>query len=257
MSEAYFLLTGLLQPYPLCFLLTAAALGYAWYRERAARRRLLGVAVPFAGLVLVSLPALSYLELGSLEWHYPPLHEPPARVEALVVLGGAIWRADAVRPRAEPGVDTVYRCLYAAELYRAAGRCPVVVSGGRMNGPSEPSCAEVMRDFLTDLGVDGSDIRVEGESRTTYENGANTRKLLEPRGVRQVVLVTDAAHMFRAERCFRKQGLEVVPAPCNYRATSFDWTALDFVPSPGAARHSGEAFHEWVGTLWYWWTGRI
>jgi uncharacterized SAM-binding protein YcdF (DUF218 family) len=257
MSEAYFLLTGLLQPYTLCFLLTAAALGYAWYREPAARRRLLAIALPFAGLALLSLPALSSLELRSLEWQYPPLREPPARVEALVVLAGGIRPADAVRPRAEPSVDTVYRCLYAAELYRAVGPCPVVVSGGRVNGSSGPSCAEVMRDFLTELGVKGSDVLVEDESQTTYENATGSRKLLEARGVRQVVLVTDAAHMFRAERCFRKQGLDVVPAPCNYRATSFHWAVGDFVPNPDAAGHSGEAFHEWGGALWYWCTGRI
>jgi uncharacterized SAM-binding protein YcdF (DUF218 family) len=257
MSAVYFFLTGLLQPYPLCFLLAAAALGHAWYRAPGVRRRLVWLALPFAGLVLLSLPALSYLEVGTLEWRYPPLREPPARVEALVVLAGGIRPADALRPRPEPSEDTAYRCLYAAELYRAAGRCPVVVTGGRMNGPSGPSCAEVMRTFLTELGVNEADISTEDDSQTTYENAANTRKLLEPRGVRSVVLVTDAAHMFRAERCFRKQGLEVVPAPCNYRASSLRWSALDFVPSPGAAGRSAEAFHEWGGTLWYWCTGRI
>ena len=257
MYEVYFLLTGLLKPYPLCLLLTAVALGYAWYREPGARRRLLWVTLPFIALVLLSLPALSYLELGSLEWHYRPLREPPARVEALVVLAGGIRTADEVRPRAEPDCDTAFRCLYAAELYRAAGGCPVLVSGGRMNGPSEPSGAEVMRAFLIDLGVNGSDITTEDASQTTYENAANSQKLLEARGVRRVVLVTDATHLFRAERCFRKQGLDVVPAPCNYRATRFAWSVMDFVPSPDAAQASAEAFHEWAGTLWYWCTGRI
>jgi uncharacterized SAM-binding protein YcdF (DUF218 family) len=257
MSGVYFFLTGLLQPYRLCVLLTAAGLAYAWYTAPGARRRLLWFALPFAGLTLLSLPVLSYLAMGSLEWQYPPLRQPPAYIEALVVLGGGIRPADAVRPRAEPTEDTVYRCLCAAELYRAAGGCPVVVSGGRMTGSSEPSCAEVMRDFLTQLGVSSADISTEGESQTTYENAADSRKLLEARGVRRIVLVTDAVHSFRAERCFRKQGLEVVPAPCNYRATSFNWSALQFVPEPYAALRSAEAFHEWVGTLWYWLTGRI
>jgi uncharacterized SAM-binding protein YcdF (DUF218 family) len=195
--------------------------------------------------------------MGSLEWQCPPPREPPAHIEALVVLSGSIRTADAVRPHAEPGEGAVYRCLHAAELYRAAGGCPVVVSGGRTHGPSEPSCAEVMRDFLTGIGVNGSDVSTEDESQTTYENAADTRRLLEARGVHRIVLVTDAAHMARAARSFRKQGLEVVPAPCNYRATTFDWSAEEFVPGPSAARESAEAFHEWVGTLCYWLTGRI
>jgi uncharacterized SAM-binding protein YcdF (DUF218 family) len=258
MSNVYFFLKELLEPYTVCFLLAAATLGYAWYREPGARRRLLWLTLPFAGLTLLSLPALASLGLGSLEGPYPPLREPPAGVEALVVLGGSIRPADAVRPEAEPGEDTVYGCLYAARLYRQIGPCPVVVSGrnSSSNGPSDPSCAQVMRTFLTDLGVSGRDISTEDDSTTTYENAVNCRKLLEPRGVRRVVLVTDADHMFRAERCFRRQGFDVVPAPCNYRATRFG-SALDFVPRARAVRHWRKVFHEWFGTLWYWWRGRI
>ena len=81
--------------------------------------------------------------------------------------------------------------------------------------------------------------------------------MLERRGVERVVLVTDAASMFRAERCFRKQGLEVVPAPCNFRTGHFQWELDAFLPDPRAARHTGEAAHEWLGTLWYWCRGRM
>lgn len=258
MSSVYFFLTDLLRPYTLLFLATAAGLAYVWYRTPAARRRLCWVVVPFAGLFVLSMPLLAYLELGSLEWQYPPLAAAPGHVEALVVLGGGVRPPDATRKRAEPSEDTVYRCLDAARLYHEVGGCPVVVSGGRVNGdPAKPAVAEVMRDFLTQLGVRPADVTVEDQSQTTYENALGCRKLLEARGVRRVVLVTDATHMFRAAHCFARQGLEVTPAPCHQRATQFEWTGLDFVPSAGAAVHAQEVFHEWLGTLWYWWQGRL
>jgi uncharacterized SAM-binding protein YcdF (DUF218 family) len=258
MYDIYFFLVSLLRPYTLCVLLTAAGLAYTWWRCPAARRRLCLALVPFGALVLLSLPCLAHLEMGSLEWPYPPLREPPAHVEALVVLGGGVFPADAVRARPQPTEDSLYRCLYAAALYRQVGGCPIVVTGGRVDGdPREPSCAAVMRDFLLEIGVSAADVTTEEESRTTYENAVGCRDLLERRGVHRVVLVTDAGHMLRGERCFRRQGFDVVPAPCNQQATVFHLSAHQFVPSAEALGHSEYAWHEWVGALWYWCRGRM
>ena len=258
MHDVYSFLTSLVRPYTLCVLLTAAGLAYAWWRCPAARRRLLLAAVPLAALILLSLPPLAHLELGSLEWAYPPLRQPPAHLEALVILSGGIGPADATRPEAEPGKDTLGRCLCGLALYRKVGGCLVVVSGGPISDrPSDPSCAEVMRDFLICEGVRKEDVLLEGQSQTTYENAVESAKLLEARGVRRVVLVTDAAHMFRAERCFRRQGLGVVPAACNHQATEFRWSARAFVPAVHAVSHSEYVFHEWLGTFWYWCRGRL
>src|SRR5262249_10928897 len=142
--------------------------------------------------------------------------------------------------------------------YRQGPPCPVLVSGGKEAPDApEPACAEVMRTFLLQLGVAPADILVEGRSQTTYDNARFSRELLQERHLQPVVLVTEATHMFRGERCFRKQGLDVVPAACNFRATTFDWALPTFVPSPGAARACQDAEHEWVGAIWYWLNGRM
>ena len=116
---------------------------------------------------------------------------------------------------------------------------------------------QLMRDFLIKLGVDPSDLRVEANSRTTYENAVECRKLLERQGVRKILLVTEAWHMRRALLCFRKQGIEVVPAACHHFATDFDPSALNFLPSPGAADVFRDVWHEWLGLAWYRLFGRI
>jgi uncharacterized SAM-binding protein YcdF (DUF218 family) len=256
MYPVYFFLVSLLRPYTLGVLLTAGGLAYAWWRCPAARRRLCWAVVPFAALVLLSLPCVAHLEMGSLEWQYPSLREPPADAEAIVVLAGGIRPADALRPRSEPAEDTVYRCLCGAELYRQLGGRPVAVSGGRVDGnPADPSCAEVMRDFLQGLGVSAADILLEDESRTTHENATGCRELLERRGLRRIVLVTDAGHMLRAAHCFRRQGFDVVPAPCNRHATRLPRSAGAVVPDVGALGQSEYAWHEWLGVVWYWCRG--
>jgi uncharacterized SAM-binding protein YcdF (DUF218 family) len=47
-------------------------------------------------------------------------------------------------------------------------------------------------------GVKRADLIVEKGARSTHENALETRKLLERREIREVILVTEATHMRRA-----------------------------------------------------------
>jgi uncharacterized SAM-binding protein YcdF (DUF218 family) len=111
--------------------------------------------------------------------------------------------------------------------------------------------------LLIQLGVKEADLAIEDASRTTYENAVECAKLLWESRMDRVVLVTDAVDMYRAERCFRKQGVEVIPSPCHYRATSCRFTLRGLLPNSGAAGTCYRVWHEWLGTLWYWLHGRI
>ncbi len=174
-----------------------------------------------------------------------------------MVLSGYIHVVDKEGTRVELGGDTLYRCLRAAEVYRQGKPCPVLVSGGKVNPEAPgPTLAAAMRDFLLRQGVAEEDLIVEDRSTTTYENAVESCRLLEERGLHKIVLVTDAAHMYRAADCFRKQGAEVVPCGCRYRATGMEWSPWAFVPNPAAAGASQEALHEWLGTAWYRLRGR-
>src|SRR5579884_4231092 len=86
----------------LLFLLLAIGFVVLWRtRPPIPRRRLLWVTVPFVLLWLLCVPALAYLALGSLEWHYPPLARRPADTEAIIVLAGYVKPPDELRPEAE------------------------------------------------------------------------------------------------------------------------------------------------------------
>jgi len=205
---------------------------------------------------LYSIPAVSQLALGTLEWSYPPLEHQPEDVQAIVVLAGSVYPADAVRRQPELGEDTLYRCLKAAQYYHTGTPCLVLVSGGTVEAGG-PLCAPLMGDFLIRLGVAASDVLIEDRSRTTWENAVESRKLLEQRGIRKVVLITDASHLRRAVGCFRKQGLDPVACGCRYRATSFPGKLFDFLPNPSGGKGMQVAWHEWLGLGWYWLQDRI
>jgi uncharacterized SAM-binding protein YcdF (DUF218 family) len=244
--------------YRLLFLLLGAGIAILWRRRGVPVRRLLLATLAFAALVVLSTPALSYLSLGTLEWRYPPTDSRPDDAEAIVVLGGGMSPPDATRLRAELNPSSVFRCLHAAAVYHQGKPCPVIVCGGQVTSrASAPPLAQLMRDFLRDQGVRAEDILVEDHSRSTHENARECRKLLQERGIGKVVLITDAFHMFRALRSFRKQGIVAVPSACRHRATEFEWTLGDFLPSVSAVADHERIFHEWLGVAWYWFRGYL
>lgn len=254
----YHLLSLLTRPTTLLFLVLAAAIAVLWWKRLESPRRLRWVTIPFVLLALLSTPAAGFLALGTLEWSYPPHEDIPAETQALVVLAGYVRPQDAVRLRAELGSDTLYRCLHAAALHRRANDLPILVSGGLPDGvPPGPPFAEAMRTFLVELGVPTERIWVEDRSRTTHENAEESARLLRERGIERIVLVTDAEHMRRSAGCFRKQGLDVTPSPCNHAATQFHGQLRDFLPGADGAGRVERAAHEWLGTLYYWLRGRL
>jgi uncharacterized SAM-binding protein YcdF (DUF218 family) len=88
------------------------------------------------------------------------------------------------------------------------GAAPLLVLSGGGAGPVAE--AAVMRDLAREAGVPEAALLVEAESRNTFENAANTARLLQSSGKTRIVLVSDRLHLPRAARLFRGAGIEVV-----------------------------------------------
>jgi uncharacterized SAM-binding protein YcdF (DUF218 family) len=188
-----------------------------------------------------------------LENQSSALRERPDDTQAIVVLAGEASYSHEPGGLAESNSDTLYRCIHAADLYHHVSRCIVLVSGGAID-PDSPglTLAQVMQACFLQLGVRIEDIVMEGNSRNTYENAAESVTLLKQRCIRKVILVTDAVHMPRACGCFSKQGIEVVPAPCHFQADDLQGSLRDYAPNPDAVGACHDAAHEWLGIAWYW-----
>jgi uncharacterized SAM-binding protein YcdF (DUF218 family) len=223
-----------------------------WRRRREKVSRLLLITIPLAVLAVISIPAVAYVALGTLEWQFPPATGPLDSPVVLVVLSGYIHGPEDDRLPVELSQDTFYRCMHAVLLYEKAKDCKILVSGGIPEAPTHgPAMGRALQAFFLDQGVDRKDLIVESHSRTTYENAVESARLLREQGTRRVMLVTDARHMLRASLCFKKQGIHVVPAPCNYLTYQFRNRWENYWPSPSGAAQFQEAFHEWLGLVYY------
>jgi uncharacterized SAM-binding protein YcdF (DUF218 family) len=150
------------------------------------------------------------------------------------------------------GPRAARRVSYAYRLARRLG-LPLVFSGGKVfESAGQEGEAQAAQRFLTESGMDGRRIMIEDKSVSTWENAVLSAATLKAAGLApKAILVTSAFHMPRAVMSFRKNGIEVVPAPTDYLAdrSPKDWTS--WIPSAEGCGKISMALHEYLGWLWY------
>jgi uncharacterized SAM-binding protein YcdF (DUF218 family) len=170
--------------------------------------------------------------------------------QAIVVLAaGTIRRAPEYGGADIPDLVALARLRYAAKLQHETG-LPVLVSGGSVSfdgsGPAlaDGQAAALRADFVTPVKW------LEDRSTNTAENATESAKILLGAGVKRILLVTDAVHMPRSVRQFRRAGFDVVEAPTMFM-TARSPSPLEFLPSAEGLRRAHHALYEWIGLLWY------
>ncbi|MGM7283864.1 YdcF family protein [Pseudomonas guariconensis] len=249
MPLRYFIKQWLLPPGVLFLLLLAAW----WLRPRRPRLAALCFALGLGGLWLMSLPLVVERAARQLETEAPlPMAQwatLAGRADAIVVLGAGRERGDpAWGAEDQPTGTALERMRYAAQLAKASG-LPVLTTGGLHYG-TPPSEAQLMADRMkSDFGVD---VRWKEEaSRTTWENAQFSARLVQPQGVRRVVLVTQAWHMQRSRWSFEQAGFEVVPAPVGFLGKDHAQPFAGLLPDSRAVWRSGQLLNEAVGLVGY------
>lgn len=194
-------------------LLIGFALAAQFYRRF--RLAIIANLAALAVLWLMGSRIIAGALLRPLEMHnLPPSPMPSA--DAIVVLGGCTEAGSPPQPTVHlvQGAD---RIVYAAELYREHKAPLVVLSGG--GGRGSPESAQ-MAEIIQLLGVPGAAILEESFSRNTHENAVNIKPILSAHQIHRVLLVTSAATMPRALAAFKREGVDVVPAPTDFLSTN-------------------------------------
>lgn len=174
------------------------AVGLAWKRVRVG-------AFVFAALWIWiwSTPLMFGLLGRGLEQYAPmTLVEAHGDADAIVILGGGMGIAetnDWPYVEAWAGAD---RVLHGARVWKV-GKAPRIFCTG--DGAEQSTVP-----LLEELGVPREVVTCL-DARNTEEEAMRVA-----REAKKVILVTSAWHMRRAELMFRKAGLEVECAPCDY-----------------------------------------
>lgn len=225
----------------------------SWQRPRGGGRVLLTIAA--IGLFLISWLPLARAIERPFDRYYLARAVPQGDAQAMVVISGEMHGPNPVTHERRAGDDTYERCLYAAWLYEHGRALPIVVSGGTSRSrPWETPDAVVMRSVLEGAGVPDAMIWCESRSHSTHENAVYSAAILRQKHIQKIILVTSVFQMPRAIRCFRHEGLAVLPAACGYESFT-PYTPRDYFPCWKAIQMNENSLHETIGLAWYWLRG--
>jgi uncharacterized SAM-binding protein YcdF (DUF218 family) len=209
-----------------------------------------------AGLltICILLPVGAWA-INPLEDRFPAVTTPPAHVDGIIVLGGAIddiTSQDRHTPILTGAANRLTTFLILAKQYPNAKLVFTGGSGDLAQGIATE--APFARDFLASLGLPPDRVTYEQNSRTTWENAVETNRLVQPKPGETWILLTSAFHMPRAMGVFRAAGWQNLLAwPVGYR--SRDHIAAWQPGLGGELAGLDLAAHEWQGLLVYWLQG--
>jgi uncharacterized SAM-binding protein YcdF (DUF218 family) len=125
--------------------------------------------------------------------------------EAIVVFGAAEY---AGRP------SPVYRARldHAYDLFQR-GLAPLVITTGGAGADPKFTEGGVGRDYLSNHGVPDRCLIAETQSADTAESAQRVSAILRANGMRQVVAVSDAYHIFRIKRLMWRYGIVAYGSP--------------------------------------------
>lgn len=159
-----------------------------------------------------------------------------ADTKATILLGaGTLSTANGL----EPTVSAYDRILKSAQVYENYGT-PIIISGGvTLKGTA--SEAEVYAHQLRDLGIPSSKMILEQQSMNTRQNAEYTQALLGDLDAKYC-LVSDGAHLERAQQYFERYHVKTVPL-----ASSTPMIQLRWRPNAYNLYMTQRMLHEWFG----------
>ena len=229
MVTPYVLLKTLIDP--VVFLLVLIATGF-WisFKRRKKSSGYIVLLITFVFLYTASISPLSNAICYFLEKDY--LLKDSGNFEKLdivVVLGGGASDNRYSR-ETMPSYQTTSRLHHAIQVFRRSKARYLVCAG---KGVGRLSKEEVMKISAERLGIPVISIKIDPDSRDTWEHAENLNKMFPNKDIK-IGLVTSAYHMKRSEREFRKYFSNVIPLPSDYLYSSPTLSIMTLIPSSGS-----------------------
>ncbi len=141
--------------------------------------------------------------------------------DVAIVLGASV---------SDDGVSQVYkqRLNHAIELFNDNSIEKIIVTGGKGEG-NTLSEAFIAKDYLISQGIPEEKIILENQSTITQENLENSKKIMEEKGYKTALIVSDPLHMKRSMLIAEDIGMDAYSSPTQTSAYQSLKTKIPFV----------------------------
>lgn len=195
-----------------------------------------------------------------LQWEIPatnPISITQPFDVGIILTGGMILNKESTQHEIYPDKNAD-RFIQPLRLYKAGKLKKILISGGNTDLTilKKDVTNETLKvaQLLEELGVKKEDIFLETKARNTRENALYSIEFLKknPQLGNRYALFTSAFHLRRAEKCFEKAGLNVIPYGTAYYAKARSFTLNNLIlPSEENMDISYHFVHEVMGYVVY------
>jgi uncharacterized SAM-binding protein YcdF (DUF218 family) len=240
---------AVLQPGNLLLLLLTAGFLQSLFSRRGRGKVMIGLAA--LGFLVLAVAPLGPGLLLELEQRFPRPAALPARIDGILVLGGAVDPRLSLSYGETVFNGSVTRVLAAIALARRHLEAKLVLVGGEGEFfPVGYPEARATLGFVLDEGIARDRVILEQRSRSTHENALFARTLLRPKPNENWVLITSAFHMPRAVASFRAVDWPLIPYPVDFKVDPRTGLRPNFNLLDGLSATT-IAGKEWVGLAAY------
>ena len=132
-----------------------------------------------------------------------------------------------------------------------AGNAPNLIFTGAKKpwGKSSRTEGAVLTDYAIQYGIPSNQIFVSGLVTNTADEAAAVKKMALGNNI---ILVTSAFHMPRAQMLFKSEGFKVIPSPVDFKLlTDHSLTIMDYLPNAHSLAKTELGMRELIGRLFY------
>jgi len=193
-------------------------------------------------------------------WEVPAISKESLNknYEAAIVLGGvSFWDHTLDRIQFSRSSDRVFQSL---ELYHLGYVKKLIIVGGSGSiiYPDDKESIEI-KAYLMNIGFKSEDIIIEDQSRNTYENAKYTKALIDSLQMKgPFMMITSGFHMKRAQKCFRKFGIESTAYSTDRYSGELRFEPDKIlIPNTSCIQAWDTLLHEFFGFVAYYFKGYI
>jgi uncharacterized SAM-binding protein YcdF (DUF218 family) len=183
------------------------------------------------GMVFIAATLALILALTIYPWANPmvqalesayPADPPLGEVDGIIILGGAEDLGAYARWGRLEINEAGERLIAGVELAKRYPTAKLIYTGGTaglLANPDSGAPSRMVDAFWVEMGIPERQVVLESKSRTTSENAAFTKEIVQPQPGQHFVLVTSAWHMPRAMDAFERAGWTGLTAwPVDFRS---------------------------------------
>ena len=214
---------------------------------RSKKITLLGLLILF----FCSLPIVSNKLIFFLEKDYNPkdlstLNE----ANAIVVLSGMVKTIKTKNGFYYEFSGAVDRILAGIELFKNNKAPLLILTRGKVPWQIGLPEGEYLKNFSIKHGVPQENILLTENVQNTDQEAKSVIKILKSNNT-EVILVTSAFHMPRAQKVFEAANMKVIPYAVDFKRSTNKITLMDFIPRSESLDNTSMFVREMIGRIYY------